>query len=236
MAVVPRFLFMNFEGIKNRVSLGVQRDDLTGYYGDFVNEAQVELQKLRDWTFCHQVLPIEMPVGANTVELFPDFKAMGDEPAVFILCPTNGQGNQPVRNPCKTMHRQSFYSKQARNVVCIPFVPPLYNRTINFPLWWAIIGGRPILGLPEGVLVSGAMTFEVAYYRYLEPLVQDSDTNEFTLHHSNMLIDMAKSIAFKSINDPLKDSSFTDAMGWFKLAAAKDDHIKLAGVSLRMGG
>lgn len=214
----------------NRVDLSVQRNDLTGYLRDFVNEAQGELQKLRDWTFCHKILPITIPNGQGEIQLFADFKSLGDEPAVFLI------GGQGIKNPCKTLHRASFFAKQARNILTVPFVPPLYNSTFNFPLWWDIIDDTPFLGLPAGVPAQGDMNFEISYYRYLPELIEPEDMNAFTRHHFQMLVDMARHFAFKSINDPLKDAALSDAMITFKVAAAKDDHIKLAGVSLRMGG
>lgn len=212
------------------VDLGVQRDDLRGYLPQFINRGMTELQKLRDWTFCHTLGQVTIPDQNGQVAMPSDFKSMGDTPSAMLISTTG------IKNPCKLFHRAQFFAMQARNILSVPFVPPLYNCTINFPLWWGIIDGIPMIGLPSGVPAQGPLTFEISYYRYLPKLQADSDVNQFTLHHTDALIDMAKYIAFKSVNDPAKTDALNDAMTAFKVAAAKDDHIRLAGISLRMGG
>jgi hypothetical protein len=218
--------------------MGVQRDDITSSYKDFVNEAIFEIEKMRDWSDSHTLGTLNWPQGQSIMRMPEDFKAFGEIPAAFVLDNTQ---NPPCQWPCRIVHRSAFYNSGLR---AGPYWASNPNSGVGqfggvtpraeFPLWYDYIDGMGVLGTIGPV--GQNMQFSVSYYRHQAPLNNPTDSNPFTLKEPLLVIARAKAVAFSSINDPLAMACLQEVDYLFNLARVRDERIRLAGVTLRMRG
>ena len=83
---------MNFGQMQGRLSTAVLRADLEPSYGDFINEALVEIQNRRSWTCMKVTEPVALGPGPGfeTVVLETNFKELRREPSINFVADDGG--------------------------------------------------------------------------------------------------------------------------------------------------
>jgi len=215
---------MTFAEIVARVRKGVQRDDLVDEYPDFVNEALMEIQQKRSWSFMKTTLePLTLLAGDKTVALPADFKEFQNiRPPVHLILEDPAQPLNSIYKPIEVVYE---HEEQRR-------VWSFGGLVWTMRLFMERVGTTATLGMV--VPAEEDINLRVKYFAYLPALVNDNDTSPFIDAFPHMVLSAAKQNAFSTINDPFKDQMEADFQARFADAVRQDAYSEVAGRELRM--
>jgi hypothetical protein len=224
---------MNFSDIQARLNIGVLRADLQPFYGEFVNEALMEIQNRRSWTFMKTQQTITIPGGSGfeSVVLVSGYKELRRAPSVFWLstdqCSIGSTGvPSPVLVPADVVFEAQEIAREWLWLGVPPIVWPTRIFVNKTPQGGRIGTTFPLLE-PEQVVVL--------YYQYLPPLVNPTDTSPFIDTYPQMVLTKARAIALSEINDAESQKSETLFELRLRDAIRQDAFSEVAGHNLHMG-
>jgi len=216
--------------MQERLSRAVLRADLAPSYPDFINEAIREIQDRRSWICMKNVAPVTinpnqpptLPGTAQVGALPADFKELQKKPAVFFVTSLGDLLPVEVITEGQQLRRvERFHGCP------FPSWPPRVFLELNYDG-----NNTNVIGIVEPL--TEAWNFQVRYYRYLAPLVEDGDTSPFITSWPEMVLAKSKAIAFQGINDSEADNA--ERLFEIKLLAAirSDAHAEVSGRETRM--
>lgn len=232
---------MTLADIVARLTIGVMRDDLVALYPGFINEALTEIQRRRSWQCMRAVNFFTILNGASTVSLLTAdgavatrFKelSIGKSPVHLQFT----QAGSTLLTPCDVWPREKLLRRQARlisnSLLYSVYSNPSVALRTQVPVYVDWQAGQPVLNILFPA--QSDLPFSVSYYGYLADLAANGDSNEFTLHYPEMVVNKAKAIAFAAINDPMASDLELLFEKKFTEAAAQDAYQAVAGMDLRM--
>ena len=212
---------MNFSDMQARLGIGVLRTDLAPSYGEFINEALMEIQNRRSWT-CMKVLEL-VTLGPSEeygiVALQSNFKELQPEPAINYVTDDGGL------IPAKVV----FLEQEIHRVWAWSGAPMFTWPPRVFLIRQAT---ETDIGIVEPLIE--AINLSVGMFAYLPPLVNPTDLSPFITAYPMMVLAKAKSIAFSAINDPISNQFEIEFEAKFRTAAYQDAYSEVAGRRLRM--
>lgn len=221
---------MNFAQLQARLSTAVLRSDLAPNYGNFINEALVEIQNKRSWTCMKITEDVTLAPGFQTVALENNFKELRPRTSINFVA-DDGQ-----RIPATVVFAEQEVWRNWAFGGTPPFIwPPRIFLIRGAPSPEQLAAGFSV-GTSVGILEAmiEEINLEVLMYAYLPLLVADGDISPLALAYPNMILTKAKSIAFDGIND----TEYEKAEGLFekkyKEAAYQDAYSENAGRVLHM--
>ena len=201
---------MNFAGIIARVDRGIRRTDLAEDYPNYVNEALREIQNRRSWTFMKGKELFVIPaLGAGQVVTQGMVNQANPQEATIGPI-VNGSVVPALFKELQKTRPVHYVTDDGQLLPADVVTEPQQVYRI-----WAF-GGTPMMTWPPrvyyerrqtgavlGVLepLSQPFTLQVAFYGFLAPLVNDTDTSPFIDNWPEMVLAKAKSQAFADIND-----------------------------------
>jgi hypothetical protein len=200
------------------LDVSVARADLTGEYNRWINEGLREIQRDYNYSCMRHVSEISMAAGSSSARMPDDFKQLQIEKgSVSLVDPTGGK----IPVSIKTRER----------LICQAQMP---NRSTTPDAFLSNDGDTAFLNLLDAT--TTALTFSIAYFRYLPELDADDDENYITREFTGMVKARIKAIAFGEINDPLESAEL--AKYEIAKASAKvfDTLQRTQGRTLQMGG
>jgi hypothetical protein len=223
---------MNFGQIQGRLSTAVLRADLEPSYGDFINEALVEIQNRRSWTCMKVTEPVALGPGPGfeTVVLETNFKELRREPSINFVADDGGLIPATVVFAEEEIWRNWAFGGAP------PFIWPPRVFLIRGPASPEQIAAGASVSASIGILSPLIETFnlEVNLFGYLPLLVNSTDISPLILAYPNMVLEKAKSIAFNNINDPQGDKAEAMFEKKFREASYQDGYSENAGRVTRM--
>lgn len=215
-------LLMNFSDLQERLGLGVLRSDLAPSYGEFINEALLEIQNRRSWTFMKvtELVALGPGDGYETATLVANFKELRREPAINFIADDGGKIPATV-----VFQEEEIFRTWAWSGMPMIIWPPRVTLM------------RGATSTKVGVVAPLIETFnlEVNMFAYLPALVNPTDTSPFITAYPMMVLAKSKAIAFSTINDPAADLFEAEFERKFRAAAYQDAYSEVAGRSLNMG-
>lgn len=212
---------MNLTLLLSRIGRGIQRDDLSADYPNFINEALRDLQIRRSWTCMKKEADITIVSGSSAVALPADFKELqSPREAVHLLFQdASGPRMLPVEVTTRADQLQRVF-RLGKDLWLRAFIDTLSDvRTLK-------VAENTTQDLP----------FNVRYYGFLPNLTSGTDHNFLTDNYPELVLARAKGIALASVNDPLAESF--EALTEKRFIEAKTDDARrdISGVKVRMGG
>ncbi len=215
---------MNFGELKRRVKIGVVRTDLEDLYGDFINEAIREIASRRNWTSMKQVDTVTLTGGQLTVNMPDDFKALTTEKTPIFHVTTDG-----LLMPC------NIYSPEKLGRLNASFgslMSATTGRDRRLSILVDIQDGLWFIGIPASTTED--ISFRVSYFRYFPVLDADTDENAMTRDYPQVIINRAKAIALRLINDEEAEKTDGQYEVEFQKAVRTDAGIKAVITTNRM--
>lgn len=212
---------MTFADLQTNVLTGVKRTDV-GPYGDLVNQAIREIQNRRSWSFMRTRTNITLPAGQTSVALPADYKELQNvRPAITLAIQDPAVPGGAVAKPVQVVyeHQQVNFAWNF-DLTMFPLMSVCITEESDFTTY-----GTQVKTL--GIVIPGTqdLVFNVRYYRFLPDLVNDSDTNQFTIQYPELVELKAKAKAFNRINDPIADS-VEQRFGEQLMIAVREDAYK----------
>lgn len=223
---------MNFSQLQARLSRAVLRTDLQPDYGNFINEALVEIQNKRSWT-CMKItedVTIAPGTGFQTVALENNFKELRPKTSINFIA-DDGQ-----RIPATVVFAEQEVWRNWAFGGTPPFIwPPRIFLIRGAPSPAQLDAGFSV-GTSVGILEAmiEEINLEVLMFAYLPLLVADGDISPLALAYPNMVLTKAKSIAFDGINDTEYEKAEALFEKKYREAAYQDAYSEVAGRSLHM--
>lgn len=200
------------------LDISVGRSDLTGEYDRWINEGLRTIQRDFNYSCMRHVGQITMTNGTSSVRMPADFKQLQIEKgSVSLVDPSLGKIPVLVRTRERLICQNRVTTRST--------IPDVFLSND---------GDTAYLNLLDNT--SGDSTFEIAYFRYLPPLVADTDENYITREFSGMTKASIKAIAFGEINDPLESAELAKYEIDKKAAKVFDTLQRTQGRTLQMGG
>lgn len=232
VTTLRHFHFMNFAQLQARLGGSVLRADLEPSYGDFINEALVEIQNRKSWTCMKVTEPVTIPVGTGfqTVALENNFKELRREPSINFVADNGGLIPATV-----VFAEEEIWRNWAFGGTPMFVWPPRIFLIRGAPTPDQIAAGfstSASVGILEPMIEP--VNLLVNMFAYLPPLVNDTDVSPLALAYPNMVLDKAKAIAFNGINDDEANKAEGQFESKYKTASYQDSYSEVAGRRLRM--
>jgi hypothetical protein len=216
---------VNFRECRRILETGVDRDDLRDQYGLWVNRGLRSIQADYNWNCMRHKEYVTIPSGSKTASLPVDYKELtpGRTP---IWMQSDATAGEPVWLPCDVRREEEPMRSAAGLLVA---------RTSRGPdVWLATDGDRWFIEILD--TAAGDIRFRVSYFRFLEPLRDDDDSNDLTRSYEEMVSHKIKAIGFAEISDPAATAFEQLYELKRKNAQGADARRALAGRRLQMGG
>jgi hypothetical protein len=223
---------MNFSDMQARLNTAILRSDLQPQYGEFINEALVEIQNLRPWTFMKVTEQVALSPG-DGFELSPlvsNFKELRRDPAINYIADDGGL------IPATTVFaEQEIWRVWAWGGAPV-FIWPPRVFLIRGPATPEQLATGQTIQASVGIIEPLIETFNLAVniFAYLPQLVNGTDLSPFITAYPNMVLEKAKEIAFSAINDPQANFAAAEFERKYLKAAYQDEYSEVAGRKLRM--
>jgi len=225
---------MNFGALQARLNRGVLRADLAPYYGDYINQALIEIQNRRSWTCMKVTEQVTLgPGGGYGYELTAlqnNFKELRRAPAINFIADDGGM------IPAKVVFEEEEIFRVWAWSGCPMFVwPPRVFLVRGAPTPTQMAAGASV-GASVGIVEPLIETFNLSVnmFAYLPALSSYTDTSPLLTAYPSMVLAKAKAITFSEINDPQSDRNEAEFERHFHSAAAQDAYSEVAGRKLRM--
>ena len=165
------------------------------------------------------VASVTMAAGTSSVALPDNFKQLQPQQgSVALYDAVDGYF------PCEVLTRERILLARSSP----------QNGRFNVRVFLSNDGNQEFLNYLDNT--TTAATFSIAYFRFLPPLVADSDENYLTREFEEMIQAKIKQIAFSTINDPQAGVE----LGLYEVekrkAVAFDARQYVQGRNVRMGG
>lgn len=221
---------MTFSVLKLMLAQDVNRSDKeTIWYPIWINRALRRIQMSANFSGMKQRLSYTIPSGQSSVLLGAQFKELTPELSpITIVDPSLPAGSQEV--PCEVTSREALTSYRASTNVAMtpPSVPGRVSVFIeNTSAGWT---------LNVNFVTDTALNFKVSHFRFVDELVNNTDTNFLLKDYPELVESKLKAIAFAALNDPLTSSFEALAAGQLSEAVITDHRRQNRGRALRMGG
>lgn len=179
-----------FQGIVDRLTTTVQRDDLLPSYLDFANQAVRKLAELHSFEQMKTTGVGSVAIGQTRATLPDDFKELQSGRYPVFDTPAGSAGQLvPV-----------FPRDEVEKLLGAGLVPAL-----SFIYTQDFTAGTPKFYLDLPLLATVVHTLRIYYFGY--PAICDDASGDVTTPlitwYFNLVLNKALSIAFESINDPM---------------------------------
>jgi hypothetical protein len=224
---------MTFADLKLMLAQDVNRSDKeTVWYPIWINRALHRIQMSSNFSGMKQRLAFTIPAGQSSVLLGAQFKELTPElSAVTVSDPSLPAAHSEL--PCEVVSREYLINyRAAANVPTIP--PNVRGRLSGLPVFIENTSSGWTLNIAANA--DEAINFKVSHFRFVDDLVNDSDTNFLLKDYPDLVESKLKAIAFGSLNDPLMASFESLAAGQLSEAVLTDNRRQYRGRALRMGG
>lgn len=223
---------MDFSDLQNRLSTAILRADLEPSYGDFINEALMEIQNRRSWTCMKVTEAVTLGPGSGfeTVALENNFKELRRQPSINFVADNGGLIPATVVFAEEEVWRVWAWGGAPM------FIWPPRVFLIRGPASPTQIEAGFATSAKIGILEPLIETFnlQVNMFAYLPLLVNPTDVSPLALAYPNMVLEKAKSIAFSGINDDEMNKAEAKFEKKFREASYQDGFSENAGRVLRM--
>lgn len=223
------------------MAIGVQRSDLAPNYGEYINEALVEIQNRRSWT-CMKVteqVSLGPGDGYETAVLQSNFKELRRSPHPINFVTDNGK----LIPATVVFEEEEVFRVWAWGGAPI-FIWPPRIFLIRGALTPAESAARTPAQVEAGITVGAKIgvveplieTFNVSVnmFAYLPALINPTDTSPLIDAYPKMVLAKAKAITFSEIADPVSDQFEKEFEMKFRQAAYQDAYSEVAGRALHM--
>jgi hypothetical protein len=224
--------FVNFSDIQARLGRAILRSDLAPDYGNFVNEALIEIENRRSWACMKVTEPVVLGPGAGyeLVALESNFKELRRAPAINFVADDGG------RIPATTIfEEEEIFRVWAWGGAPMFVWPPRVFLVRGAPTPAQSAAGASVgakIGIVEPLIE--AFNLEVNMYAYLPALVNPTDTSPLLTAYPNMILEKAKAIAFSNINDDESQKAEGKFEAKYRQASYQDAYSEVVGRKLRM--
>lgn len=223
---------MNFGELQTRLGIGVLRSDLAPYYGDYINQALIEIQNRASWTCMKLTETVALGPGAGyeLVSLQSNFKELRRAPAINFIADDGGL------IPATTVFEEEEIFRVWAWSGCPMFVwPPRVFLVRGAPSPTQAAAGASV-GASVGIVEPMIETFNlnVNMFAYLPRLVNPTDTSPLLTAYPSMVLAKAKAITFSEINDPQCEKNEAEFERRFREAIYQDCYSEVVGRKLRM--
>lgn len=221
---------MTFLDLKNAVQQGVLRNDL-GDYGLFVNAALREIQNRRSWSFMRTRATVTLLAGQTSVALPADYKELQNvRPAITLAIQDPAVPGGAVAKPVNVVtEAQQVRSAWNFDLTMFPLMTVFINEESDLA-----VPGTQVKTISIAIPGTQDLVFNARYYRFLPDLVNDFDTNQFTIQYPEMVELKAKTKAFNRINDPAAGQTEQLFGEQFTIAVRQDAYKDTTGKENRM--
>jgi hypothetical protein len=223
---------MNFGQLQTRLGTAVLRSDLAPDYGNFINEALVEIQNRRSWTCMKVTEPVTLGPGTGfeTAVLQTNFKELRRQPSVNFVSDCGGLIPATV-----VFAEEEVWRVWAWGGAPMFIWPPRVFLIRGAPTPTQIMAGASVsasIGILEPLISTFNLT--VGMFGYLPTLVNSTDVSPLALAYPNMVLEKAKAIAFSGVNDEECEKAEAKFDIKFREASYQDGYSETAGRVLRM--
>lgn len=204
------------------LDISIARDDLSGEYTSWINRGVRAVQRDHSFNCMRHVSNITMTAGTSAVVLPGDFKELQPKKhkvgPVTLYTPTQG-----------------YFSVEVTSREALIGAAPMARGTeTQARVYESNDGNQAFLNFLDNTQADA--TFSVSYFRFLPPLVADTDENYLTREFEEMVQAKIKQIAFSSINDPQAVTELALYETEKRKAIAFDAKQRAQGQNIRMGG
>jgi hypothetical protein len=181
----PVFLCMTKSELRRMLEIGIARDDLASEYDGWINRGIRAVQRDHSYNCMRHVGVVTMTSGTSSVLLPSDFKELQPQKgSVSVFDAATGYYMCEVTTREKLI-RQSLSAR---------------GGGFQASIFLSSDGNVASLNFLDTTLSD--VTFSVAYFRFLPPLLADTDENYLTREFEDLVQAKIKHIAFSAINDP----------------------------------
>jgi hypothetical protein len=223
---------MDFSDMQARLGTAVLRTDLEPNYGEYINEAIVEIENMRSWTFMKftETVVLGPGDGYEITPLVSAFKELRRAPAINFIADDGGM------IPAVTVFEEEEIFRVWAWGGAPMFVWPPRVFLLRGPASPAQQAAGQTIQASIGIIEPLIETFNVSVnlFQYLPPLVNPTDMSPFITAYPNMVLEKAKEIAFSAVNDPQANLAFVEFEKKYQKAASQDAYSEVAGRRLRM--
>lgn len=208
----------------------VMRDDRRSDYPGWINEGIRSICQDVSWNCMKHKVQLTVLNGSKSVSLPSDFKELQRMRSPIWL----DAGGRPV--PCDVTDESYLVRLDAS------FLSP-WRESFSTQYWGLKSKGFPVflqfdsLGVTLNIFDNADedLLFTVNYYRFLPPLLADSDENYLTVNYTEMVKAKIKAVAFESLNDPAA-ADWETLYELKRVKASRDDaYRRVAGRRNQMG-
>jgi hypothetical protein len=222
----------DFAEAQEALNRSILRADLQPYYGDFINEALVKIQNRRSWTFMKvtETIAVEPGAGYEITPLQSNFKELRREPSINFIADDGGM------IPAVTVFEEEEIFRVWAWGGAPMFIWPPRVFLLRGPASPTQLATGQTIQASIGIIEPLIEQFNMAVnmFAYLPLLVNPTDLSPFLIAYPDMVLEMAKVIAFTRVNDSERDKARGQFEIEYKAAASQDSYSEVAGRRLRM--
>lgn len=217
---------MTLAELNAKMKIGVARPDLTADndddYSAYLNDAQREICRLYSFNWMRTSTSVTILAGTSSIALPTNFKELTTD--VSPVHEVDDSSGSEVYTPVAVWTPEKVKRWQ-RSTVLSGSVPAVYVDQTTSPQSLSI----------GTITATASREFQVSYFKFLDDLDSDSDTNKLTDDYPQMLLHKAKALAFGDINDEAM-VEFHEGLFTVKFLQAKkhDSYARVAGQNLHM--
>jgi hypothetical protein len=223
---------MDFSDMQARLSRAVLRADLEPDYGNFINEAIVEIENMRSWTFMKvtETVVLGPGDGFEKAPLVSNFKELRRAPAINFIADDGGM------IPAVTVFEEEEIFRVWAWGGAPMFIWPPRVFMLRGPASPTQLATGQTIAASIGIIEPLIEQFNISVnlFGYLPLLVNDTDLSPFITAYPNMVLEKAKEIAFSGINDAAAAAAAAEFQRKYDKAASQDAYSEVAGRRLRM--
>jgi hypothetical protein len=209
---------MTFGELKRLLRIGVDRDDLADLYGDFVNRAAHDMQVDANWNAMRNLNTITLTAGDLTATMPENFKSVTKLKTPISLVRSDG-----TTAPCE------IYSREEIDRLRLSFgalAESTTGRDRKLSVFLDCQDGLWVVGIPTAV--DEDLTFRISYFGFLRDMVEDEDSNLLSQNYPDVILERAKMLAFRAVNDPEWKEHAESYIGELQRASRVDSAILAA--------
>ena len=222
----------DFAEAQEALNRSILRADLQPYYGDYINAALVKIQNRRSWTFMKhtETLALGPSSEPSITPLEANFKELRREPSINFIADDGG-----LIPAVTVFEEEEIFRVWAWSGAPMFVWPPRVFLLRGPASPTQLLTGQTIQA-SIGILEPLIETFNVAVnmFQYLPLLVNPTDLSPFLIAYPDMVLEMAKVIAFTRVNDPERDKARGQFEIEYRAAASQDAYSEVVGRRLRM--
>src|SRR5208282_1068342 len=185
---------MDFSDMQARLGAAVLRSDLEPFYGEYINEAIVEIENMRSWTFMKVTEQVVLGPGDGfeKVALQSNFKELRRDPAINFIADDGGF------IPAVTVFEEEEIFRFWAYGGAPMFVWPPRVFLLRGPATPTQMATGQTIQASIGILNPLIEQFNISVnmYAYLPILVNPTDLSPFIIAYPNMVLEKSKEIAF----------------------------------------